>query len=153
LEYGGNDCNYDWHQISENPDGEYECMVPPEEYTSLMKRAINMLQQRGAQVVVSTLAPIYSEAFMRFICNGLSYNHILQWLGSVNRLGEWQAYYSELAEKTALSNGCAVLPLREAASGLEWTSMICEDGIHPTEQGHFLLNSAAERFLGEYCLV
>ena len=35
LEFGGNDCDYDWAAISAEPDGIYDCKTPPERFRRL----------------------------------------------------------------------------------------------------------------------
>lgn len=153
LEYGGNDCNYNWKAVSENPEGSHSCAVPPEEYVNLMKKAIGMLKSRGSSVMISTLAPIHSEPFLGFISQGLSKRGILRWLGKVERLGQWQAYYSELAQKVAQELDCPLLPLRKAAMAVDWEKFLCADGIHPTEEGHRVLNAFAVRELTSFCCI
>ncbi|MCQ2452144.1 MAG: SGNH/GDSL hydrolase family protein, partial [Oscillospiraceae bacterium] len=153
LEYGGNDCNYNWKAVSENPEGSHSCAVPPEEYVNLMKKAIGMLKSRGSSVMISTLAPIHSEPFLDFISQGLSKRGILRWLGKVERLGQWQAYYSELAQKVAQGLDCPLLPLRKAAMAVDWEKFLCADGIHPTEEGHRVLNAFAVRELTSFCCI
>lgn len=151
LEYGGNDCNYDWKAISENPQGSFSCAVPPEEYQTLMKKAIAMLKETGAQVMVSTLAPIRSDYFMNYISQGLSRDRILAWLGQEERLGRWQGYYSELAQAVAEETDCDLLPLRKAARAVSWQDWMCADGIHPNEEGHRYLNAFAAGQLSMLC--
>ena len=35
LEFGGNDCDYDWASIADDPAGEYDCNTPPESFVTL----------------------------------------------------------------------------------------------------------------------
>lgn len=147
LEFGGNDCNYDWSRISDDPSLILDCTVPPEEYCRNLKEMAAVLSRTGAQVAICTLAPIDETQFMNYISRGLSYDNILQWLGTVHRLYEWQAYYSHLAEQTAKEIGCLLIDLRSAVDVQKRGELFCADGIHPTEPCHVLLHRYLENEL------
>lgn len=149
LEFGGNDCNYDWKRISEDPSLVLNCMVPPEEYCKNLKEMVSVLSRTGAQVAICTLAPIDETQFMNYISHGLSYDNILHWLGTIHRLYEWQEYYSQLAEETAKRSGCRLIDLRSAIDVQKRGELFCADGIHPTESGHTLLHRYLEDALGQ----
>ncbi len=140
LEYGGNDCNYNWSAVSENPDGEFECATPEDRFTEKYLEAIEFAKQKGATVAVCTLVPIDSERFMQWVSKGLSYENILHWLGDVNMIARWQEYYSRLSERVAKIADCAVVDLRSIfLRNRTLRDMIGIDGIHPSSEGHALI--------------
>jgi hypothetical protein len=52
-----------------------------------------------------------------------------------------------MAEQLAYETGCALLDLRTAfLITHNYKEMLCEDGIHPTQRGHALIDSALEQF-------
>ena len=64
LSFGGNDCDYDWTQISENPDAEYEPHTPQPLFVESFRDAIRTIQNAGAAVAVTSLLPIDAERYM-----------------------------------------------------------------------------------------
>lgn len=144
IEYGGNDCNYDWARISADPALELPCTVMPEEYENNLHTMVRELSARGTHVVMSSLFPIEENKFMEHISRGLSYHNILSWLGSIHRLSEWQAYYNDLLLAFAEKHGLPVLDLRSCVSSGA-TDLFCLDGIHPTEAGHEKIHRFLEK--------
>lgn len=146
LEYGGNDCNYNWKEISERPDTGHLCAVPPERFAALYAEAVELLKSTGAKIAVSTLAPISAPKFFDYISRGLDARNILHWLGDVERLSRWQASYSAAVEKIAASLSVSLLPVRNAVDSPDWCDLVCADGIHPTDPGH----ARIDRFVGDW---
>lgn len=136
IELGGNDCNYNWEEISKRPDEHHFCKVEPEVFTAKLKQGIQRLQQTGATVVLTSLVPLYAPKFMNWITKGLSYDSILHWLGDVDHLFRWQDYYSEMVVETAQAMGCPLLDLRKEFLQTGYGERLCADGIHPTQIGH-----------------
>lgn len=151
LEYGGNDCNYNWADVSDAPESHHLCAVEPEEYTGKLKKAIELLKEKGCKVIVAIPIPISAEKFMDFISKNLSYDNILKWLGDVDHLFRWQEYYSQLTEKVAKTCGCMVMPLRNVFQTSDYEDMLCSDGIHPTQEGHQLIHRFMESYIASAC--
>ncbi len=142
MEFGGNDCDYNWKAVSENPDIPHFCNTPEDKFIETYRKAIKYALDRGADVRVCTLVPIESGKFMDWITRGLSYDTILGWLGDVNMLARWQEYYSRLSERVAAEAGVPTLDLRTAfLRDRRLHDMICADGIHPNSLGHSLISS------------
>lgn len=147
LEFGGNDCNYDWSEISNSPEKEHECVTMPNNYVKSFNDAIKKLKAKGTEVIISSLIPISSKKFMDFISRGNSYNNILKWLGDIDRLYRWQSYYNNLAYSVAKENNCTVMPLRNAFETDDYETLLCDDGIHPTEEGHKVIHRFLENYI------
>lgn len=147
VELGGNDCNYPWDKIAAAPDGTYECAVMPQPFTETLARSIRLLQQTGATVIVSTLFPLSVSKFMSYISNGLDRDGILRWLGDEDHLLRWQSYYSDLVKRTAETCGARVMDLRSHFLQKGYDRLLCDDGIHPTEEGHTLIHRYMQNYL------
>ena len=93
---GGNDCDYDWSKISEDPDGTFQPHTPNDRFLSLYRDAIRAAQDTGAKVAVASILPLDSERYFDFITKGRDRENILHWLGDVNHLYRWQEYYNSL---------------------------------------------------------
>ena len=55
LEFGGNDCDYDWAAVSADPDGTHTSKTPPEEFLPLYRQA-QIYARQGTALDRSTLA-------------------------------------------------------------------------------------------------
>ena len=142
LSFGGNDCDYDWTQISENPDAEYQPHTPQQLYVESFRDAIRTVQNAGGTVAVTSLLPIDAERYMQTITKGKNYENILHWLGDVEHLYRWQEYYSSLACYLAWAFGCRLIDLRsEFLRSSSFCSLLSDDGIHPTQAGHDMIHS------------
>lgn len=142
LEFGGNDCDYYWNEISAAPESEHNCKTPPDEFVRRYEEAIALIRQSGRTPIMMTLPPIHSERYLRFICrDGLSRENILAWMGDVDRIYRWQAKYSELVETIARKENVRLIDLRGAFLRDKRTpeELLCDDGIHPSRIGQGLI--------------
>lgn len=147
LEYGGNDSDYDWAEISADPKGEFLPHTPEKDFIAEYGQMITMLKKQGVRVVLSTLVPIDAPRYFAFISRNLSQNNILHWLGDTGMLYRWQEYYNRLVEGIAERFGCELLDLRRAfLTDHRYESLLCADGIHPTDRGHSLISSHICRY-------
>lgn len=138
LEFGGNDCDYDWARISQNPALRIQCKTPPEEFAALYREALALIRQSGRRPVAMTLPPIHSLRYLNFVCrNGLIKENLLRWLGDAGAIGRRQRLYSELALQVAREEQAEVIDLRAAFPQDETAlaELLCEDGIHPNQKG------------------
>ncbi len=146
LEYGGNDCNYNWSEVSDNPKGDFLPNTPAEKFQEVYLKMIDYARKKGATVAVCNLVPIDSERFMNWVSRGLNFDNILNWLGDINRIARWQEYYSHIAEKVAKTAKCPVLDLRSIfLAHQSMKNMIGIDGIHPSPEGHSLIKEVFQK--------
>ncbi len=151
LEFGGNDCDYDWTAISENPEADYDCKTPPALFLERYREAVELLRGSGRIPVVLNLPPIHSEQYLRFICrNGLSRKNILRWLGDVEAISRWQEKYSRMTEQAARETGAEMIDVRRAfpPAGPALRELLCADGIHPSRPGQERIYGALRAALG-----
>ncbi len=140
LEYGGNDCNYNWEEVSKNPAGSFEPNTPEDKFRETYLQMIEYARSKGAEVAVCNLVPIDSERFMNWVSRGLNYDNIMDWMGDINRIARWQEYYSHISEKVAAKANCAIVDLRTMfLKHRSLKKMIGIDGIHPSSEGHSLI--------------
>lgn len=140
FEFGGNDCAYDWRRVSEAPNERHSPKTELGRFIELYREAVELVRGAGADVMISTLVPIDASKYMSFISRGLSYDNILSWLGDVNMLYRWHESYNRAVEQLADSCGAELFDLRnEFLSTHEFGTLIGADGIHPTENGHRMI--------------
>lgn len=140
LEFGGNDCAYNWREVSEHPEEAHKPKIETGRFCELYREAIALARSAGGDVMLSSLVPIDATKYMNFISRGLSYDNILSWLGDVNMLYRWHEGYNRAVEQ--LADDCS-LPLFDLREEFLYThafkSLICDDGIHPTAEGHRMI--------------
>ena len=145
LEFGGNDCDFDWAAIAAAPEETHTCKTPPAQFLDCYRRAIRLLRGSGRTPVLATLPPINAELYLRFLCrDGLSRESILRWLGDVQRIYRWQENYSQMAEQLAREEGTPLVDLRRPflQDARSPSALLCADGIHPSRLGQELLYGA-----------
>ncbi len=141
FEYGGNDCDYPWKAISENPDDSHTCRTAPGIFERTYRTCVEYARSVGAKVLISNLPPLDSEKYMAWISRGLNYDVILNWLGDKSMLYRWHENYNRLIERIAEKFSASLVDVRGAfLTAHNFKSLISEDGIHPTEDGHILIN-------------
>lgn len=140
LEYGGNDCDYRWRDISESPAEAHKANVSHEEFEAKYKDCIEYAKSKGAKVMVANLVPLESDRYMNWISRGLDYEVILNWLGDKSMLYRWHESYSRITERVAELFDAPLIDLRGAfLTNHRFGKLISGDGIHPTEEGHELI--------------
>ncbi len=150
LEYGGNDCDFDWDSVSEDPEGTFSPHTPDGEFRSSYNRMIDRIADAGADPVIATLVPLDAEKYMNWIARGRSYENILRWLGDVTMLARWQEQYNRILEWLAFERSVPLFDLRGVfLTSRNYRDLICDDGIHPSEEGHRVINEQLRRLVKE----
>ena len=153
LEYGGNDCDFDWKAVAKAPQGDHQPNVPPDEFCALYADMVRKLQSTGAAVVLMTLPPIDAERYLRWVApDEADRRSILRWLGDVQIIYRFQEMYSGLVSRVAAETGALLADVRPSfLQRHDAPSLICSDGIHPNEAGHRVIYEALCAF-AERCL-
>ena len=148
FEFGGNDCDHDWHAVSEHPNETHLPRIDEETFVSYYKDAIAKARAAGATVVMANMIPIDADRYMQTISRSNSYDNILSWLGDPSMLYRFQEHYNRIVERLAAEVGCPMIDLRGAfLLSHDYKDLISADGIHPTEAGHDLIEKSLREFL------
>jgi len=142
LEFGGNDCDFDWAAVSDAPEAEHECRTPPSLFLDCYRRAVRLLRDSGRIPVLTSLPPINAELYLGFLCRGgLSRENIVRWLGDVQLIYRWQENYSQMVEQLAREENVSLIDLRRPflQDRRRPDALLCSDGIHPSRLGQELL--------------
>lgn len=145
FEYGGNDCDFRWSDISAEPQSEHTPNTPFETFCGAYRECISYARELGAKVSVCSLVPLDSERYFRWISRNLNGERILSWLGDESMLYRWHEYYSRGAEKIASDTGASLIDLRTPfLLSHNYSNLLCSDGIHPTIEGHRMIDRLIE---------
>ena len=141
FEYGGNDCDYKWQDISENPEGDYSPNTPADRFAAGYGKCIEYAKSLGSRVFLCNLVPLDAGRYIEWISRNLSKENILSWLGDTSMLYRWQEYYNRTAEQIAAKYGCPLIDIRSPfLCSHSYSGLLSPDGIHPTVEGHRVID-------------
>lgn len=146
LEFGGNDCDYIWPEVSENPFDEHQCKTPIKQFREQYIALIERVRSNGGKPILLTLPPIDSRRYFDWICKGLNAKNILLFLGDIEFIHTWQGMYSSVISDIASACKVPMIDIRTAfLEKRNYQDYLCEDGIHPNSQGHLLISNEIEK--------
>lgn len=151
MDFGGNDCDYLWDEISKNPLDFHEPHTPLDLFTKEYTQLIRFLKEHHILPVITTLPPLDSQRFFQWWCNNLDKENILKWLGSIDQIYKHQETYSNQVLLIAEAEDVPLIDLRHAfLEDNNPSSLICEDGTHPNSKGQQKITKAFDDFLRKF---
>lgn len=148
LEYGGNDCDFNWKRIALDPSGEHQPKTRLEEFKESFVRLIEKIRALGSKPIILSLPPIGSEEYFDFFSRKMSDEqraNILGWMGGeVEAIGRWHDSYNQVLFGIASQTSTPILDITAPFSNYSgnWHTLLCKDGIHPNSEGHKLIASS-----------
>ncbi len=149
VEFGGNDCDYLWEEISNDPDGTYYPKTPRDEFEKNLIEMVRILRERGITPVFMTLPPSYSEGYLAYLeKSGLSSRNIIKWLGDPDMIYRFHELYNTSVCRLSRELDVPLIDVRPVfLDRHEYTKeLISPDGIHPTEKGYKLMYDVFDDF-------
>lgn len=148
LQFGGNDCDFDWAAISKAPDKEHLPQIPLEDFVRQYEQLIDILKRRGYRPVLMNLPPLIHEDYFATLSRGLDGEAILKWLGGTTEaIYLWHESYNDAVEEIAGRRGLPLVDIRSAfLQQPNVGDFMCEDGIHPNSKGHQLISDVLESY-------
>ncbi len=143
LEFGGNDCDYNWAEVSRDPFRQHLCNTPIPQFREKYMELIGLVQKNGGRPVLLNLPPIDPKRYFRWISKGLDKTNILAFLGEIETIYRWQEMYSKEVEELAVKEKIPFIDIRSGfLNKKNFSDYLCADGIHPNEKGHLLISRA-----------
>jgi len=147
MNFGGNDCDYNWKAVSEAPDDIHLPTTPIDVFSDTYRMIISQLKEKGICPVVTTLPPLEPQRFFDWFCSGLDKAAVLKWLGSINAIYRAQENYSRVVEKIAHETNVPIIDIRGAfLQHARIESFICDDGAHPNTEGQKIITETLMEF-------
>lgn len=149
MEFGGNDCDYNWEEISKNPDKEYNPKSTIAEFIEIYSYLINELKKIEKQPVLLSLPPIDSVKYFNYISRKLNADNILKWMeGNKQFLTNWHERYNIEVFKLAINNNIPIIDITSKFLEIKnYSKLLCDDGIHPNENGHKIIAEAIKEHI------
>lgn len=139
IEFGGNDCDFKWEEIAENPSGIHLPNTDFNVFQKSLKSLIDTLKSTGIIPVLMTIPPLDAERYFKWISKNSAAvaEKILAWLGSVSKIYWWQERYNSAILSIAQETKTRWIDVRSAFLGApDFRQFLCIDGIHPNDKGH-----------------
>jgi acyl-CoA thioesterase I len=148
---GGNDSDYDWKKISENPYIYHKPKTPIEDFERILIEMIEHLKRMGVTVVLTTLIPLDSKSYFDNVISKIGDpEKIMLFLEQdVENISRHQHMYSKAIIRCAMKTNCIVLDIRKKMKELDhMKSFMCTDGVHPNEIGYqYLAKSVIQEIM------
>ncbi len=143
LEYGGNDSDYHWNKVSENPHGTNLPKTDLIQFGQDLIEMIELIREHNIKPILMTLPPIIAERYFEFICQGNDKNNIKTFLGDIQIIYRRQELYSSEISKVAKIMNVDLVDVRQKfLQAYDLNSLYCQDGIHPNQKGQKLIIDA-----------
>lgn len=148
LEFGGNDCDFDWAAISERPDDLHIAKTPIADFEVLYSNVIDSVVASGSQPILFSLPPLNANRYFAWISKGLNAENIMHWLGDVEHIYRWHEMYNLVVLKLATIKRIPLIDIRGAfLESRDYLRLYCEDGIHPNKAGHALISDVIKSYI------
>ena len=147
IEYGGNDCDFDWMKIAECPSDDYSPKTTIEEFKEHFIKLIEKVRELGSKPIIISLPPILSVPYFSFFSRTMSDDqkkNVVDWLGGdVGIISRWHESYNRALFMVASHTQSTIIDITTAFDTFrgDISSLFCADGIHPNDKGHKLITS------------
>jgi lysophospholipase L1-like esterase len=150
IELGGNDADFNWRQVAENPCVYHGPQTEIGEFSILYRSTIEKLLNAGVKVVACTIAPIDSKRFFDAVIGRVADKcKVLEFFnGDFNTIHRHQEMFNNEILKNAYLYGLPVIDLRaKFLASNEFEKLMCLDGIHPNQNGQREIFNAVDEFI------
>lgn len=151
LEFGGNDCDFKWQEISDNPNIEHSPNIEINEFIKKYTEIIQVIKSKNKKPVLLSLPPIDSQRYMNKLSKNLNKENILKWMNNnIYFLTNWHERYNIEVFKLAINNNVSIIDITSKfLEQKDYSLFLCEDGIHPNEEGHKIISEAIQEHINK----
>lgn len=138
VEFSGNDSDYDWAIVSENPDAEHQPRTPLADFLRIYGEMISLLRENKITPLIMISPALSGKRWFEHITNGHNRENILKFLGGdeLKPLKNHETYDNALikfAEENKVQYVNMQKPMLDSG---RFDDLMCLDGIHPNEDGY-----------------
>ncbi|MFD1174989.1 SGNH/GDSL hydrolase family protein [Paenibacillus puldeungensis] len=150
IEYGGNDCDFNWNEIADNPDAEHSPKTDFNVFEKMLTEAIQFLKNQQITPILMSLPPLNADSYFKWVSRNdpEAEKNIMKWLGSVTKIYWWQERYNSTILKVSELTKTKYIDVRGAfLEHPDFTKFLCSDGIHPNRDGHRIICDKVLEFI------
>ena len=153
IELGNNDCAYFWENVAINPYQPHDPVTPLGEFIRIYEETIKKLLSSGAKVVCCNLVPINSQKYFDNVIGRIcDKTKVLEFLrGDYTTIYRHHEMFSNAIAQICAKYNVPLIDLRKPfLDSLDFSSLFCDDGIHPNERGQKLIFDSVAAFTEKY---
>ncbi len=138
IESGGNDCDYDWTQVSSSPDEKHLPRTTLEDFIQKISEMVDVCRKNKITPLIMTMPPLVRDRWYNHILHGQDENAVLKILNdNPDRLYQNHELYNISLVEYAFKNSVQIVDMRkEMLLSENYRNLMCLDGIHPNEKGY-----------------
>ncbi len=149
IEFGGNDCNFNWKEIEAFPTREHLPATPLQNFINTLTDMAQKLIKNGVKPIFMNLPPLDAERYLASMQkSGINREPLLQWLGDAQMIYRYQEMYSTAISAVARKLNLPLLDVRSRfLEKKNYGELISPDGLHPSDRGYALIFQTLEESL------
>jgi lysophospholipase L1-like esterase len=150
IESGGNDCDYDWNVVCENPSEKILPRVPLENFLATIGEMVDLCRENRITPLLMTMPPLVADRWFAHICRGYDAEKVRAFVGEGDGevLYRNHEFYNANLLEFCLKKNVQFVDMRKKFLGSEnFRSLMCQDGIHPNESGYVFMSKIWEEEL------
>lgn len=136
---GGNDADYNWTKVSENPTSNILPVTPISQFKKILQKSISYLKKNNINIIITTMLPMDpNRYFNNVISKQGEKSSILKFLKQdLSNITRQHERYNMALIELAIANNCPILDIRsQFLLNKDYLKYLCDDGIHPNENGY-----------------
>lgn len=150
IEFGGNDCDFNWSEVSNEPNIEHTPNTPLTEFVKSMSNMANNLIRHRIKPVLMNLPPISAERYFERISSleNVNASNVLFWLKEKSVIYRQQENYSNAIDRLSRQYNIPLIDVRTPFLQIhDYNSCLCADGIHLNEKGQRIMSQTISNFI------
>lgn len=151
IESGGNDCDYDWATVSDAPDEPHDPRTKLDDFISMINEIVTKCRENKITPLIMTMPALVPERWFEHIVQGHNRENILKFLnGQPTVLYQNHERYNIALLKYCYEKNVQFVDMRmKLFSTPNYRDLMCQDGIHPNQQGYNFMATVWEKELPE----
>lgn len=138
LSLGGNDCDFKWQEIADNPDIMHFNNTLLENFKENLRNLLNSIKCKEKYIM--NLPPIHSEKFFNWFIKKAGEEKVMNWLRDKNNIYQMQEVYNNTLMQIANELNVKVLDIRKhCLLNRDYYTLLGIDGIHLNDEGYDFL--------------
>ena len=145
IEYGGNDCDFEWVKIADAPMEDYAPKTKLEDFKERYIELIHKVRDLGSEPIIISLPPILSTPYFSFFSRFMTEEqkaNVISWLGgSTDIISRWHESYNRALFMIARETNTPIIDITSPFDTFrgDISTLFCADGIHPNDKGHRMI--------------
>lgn len=139
---GGNDADYNWQNVAENPLTYQPPKTLEKEFENLLLSSIKQLKEQNVEVWICGIPPVNSQHYFENVIKKVADGEkVMQFFkGDISNIQRHQELYNMILFKVAIKSNCQFFDIRSPFLQVKNTfEFYADDGVHPNEKGQEII--------------